>query len=114
CVPFSCLPHLLEHQAQRIPDSPTILAPGRAPLIYSRLYQHVEKLGRALRGMGIGRRDRTARRLQRNGPSIIAAESVDKVCHRRFLVRFLLCSVLGLAASISAAVKSICALSSAR
>jgi acyl-CoA synthetase (AMP-forming)/AMP-acid ligase II len=73
CVPFSCLPHLLEHQAQRIPDSPAILAPGRAPLIYSRLYQHVEKLGRALRGMGIGRRDRTARRLQRNGPSIIAA-----------------------------------------
>ena len=27
-VPFSCLPHLLEHQAKRIPDAPAILAPG--------------------------------------------------------------------------------------
>ena len=82
CVPFSCLPHLLEHQAQRIPDSPAILAPGRAPLIYSRLYQHVEKLGRALRGMGIGRRDRIVVVLP-NGPELavtILTVSASAVC----------------------------------
>ena len=36
-VPFSSLPHLLEHHAERIPDAPAILAPGRAPLSYGRL-----------------------------------------------------------------------------
>ena len=82
CVPFSCLPHLLEHQAQRIPDSPAIPAPGRAPLIYSRLYQHVEKLGRALRGMGISRRDRIVVVLP-NGPELavtILTVSASAVC----------------------------------
>jgi acyl-CoA synthetase (AMP-forming)/AMP-acid ligase II len=82
CVPFSCLPHLLEYQARRIPDSPAILAPGRAPLIYSRLYEHVEKLGRALRGMGIGRRDRIVVVLP-NGPELavtILAVSANAVC----------------------------------
>jgi len=82
CVPFFCLPHLLEHQAQRIPDSPAILAPGRAPLIYSRLYQHVEKMGQALRGMGIGRRDRIVVVLP-NGPELavtILAVSTSAVC----------------------------------
>ena len=29
---FSCLPHLLEHQANRIPDAPAILALGHGPL----------------------------------------------------------------------------------
>src|SRR6266852_5130245 len=72
CVPFSCLPHLLEHQAQRIPDAPAILAPGRAPLTYSRLYQHIEKTGRALRAMGIGHRDRVAVVLP-NGPEMAVA-----------------------------------------
>jgi len=43
-VPFLCPPHLLEHQARRIPDAPAILAPGRAPLTYGRLYQHIEEL----------------------------------------------------------------------
>jgi acyl-CoA synthetase (AMP-forming)/AMP-acid ligase II len=59
-VPFLCLPHLLEHQARRIPDAPAIHAPGRAPLTYGRLYQHVDKMGRTLRTMGIGRHDRVA------------------------------------------------------
>ena len=71
-VPFSCLPHLLEHQAKRIPDAPAILAPGRAPLTYGRLYQHVDKMGRALRAMGIGRRDRVAVVLP-NGPEMAVA-----------------------------------------
>jgi len=57
-VPFLCLPHLLEHQARRIPDAPAILAPGRTPLTYGRLYQHFEEMERRLRAMGIGRHDR--------------------------------------------------------
>ena len=82
CVPFACFPHLLEYQARRIPDSPAILAPGRPPLIYSRLYEHVEKLGRALRGMGIGRRDRVVVALP-NGPELavtILTVSANAVC----------------------------------
>jgi hypothetical protein len=57
-VPFLCLPHLLEHQARRIPDAPAILAPGRAPLTYYRLYQHIDEMERRLRAMGMGRHDR--------------------------------------------------------
>ena len=71
-VPFSCLPHLLEHQAKRIPDAPAILAPGRAPLTYGRLYQHIDKMGRTLRAMGIGRHDRVAVVLP-NGPEMAVA-----------------------------------------
>jgi acyl-CoA synthetase (AMP-forming)/AMP-acid ligase II len=71
-VPLSCLHYLLEHQATRIPEAPAILAPGRAPLTYRRLYQHVEKAGRALRAMGIGRGDRVAVVLP-NGPEMAVA-----------------------------------------
>jgi acyl-CoA synthetase (AMP-forming)/AMP-acid ligase II len=68
-VPFSCLPHALEHHAKRIPDAPAILAPGRAPLNYRRLYQHIDTMGRTLRAMGIGRHDRVAVVLP-NGPEM--------------------------------------------
>jgi acyl-CoA synthetase (AMP-forming)/AMP-acid ligase II len=71
-VPFSCLPHLLEHQAKRIPDAPAILAPGRAPLTYGRLFQHIEKMGRTLRALGIARHDRIAVVLP-NGPEMAVA-----------------------------------------
>jgi acyl-CoA synthetase (AMP-forming)/AMP-acid ligase II len=71
-VPFSCLAHLLEHQANRIPDALAILAPGRAPLTYGRLYQHVDKMGRTLRAMGIGHRDRVIVVLP-NGPEMAVA-----------------------------------------
>src|SRR5262245_52738260 len=71
-VPFSCLPHLLEHQARHIPDAPAILAPGRGPLTYRRLYQHIEDMERALRTAGIGRRDRVAVVLP-NGPEMPVA-----------------------------------------
>src|SRR6185503_5563730 len=71
-VPFSCLPHLLEHQAKRIPDAPAILAPGCSPLTYGRLYQHIDEMGRTLRAMGIGRRDRIAVVLP-NGPELAVA-----------------------------------------
>ena len=68
-VPFSCLPHILEHHAKRIPDAPAILAPGRAPLTYSRLYQHIDEMESTLRAMGIARRDRVAVVLS-NGPEM--------------------------------------------
>jgi acyl-CoA synthetase (AMP-forming)/AMP-acid ligase II len=71
-VPFSCLPQLLEHQAKRIPDAPAILAPGRAPLSYGRLYQHIDQMGRTLRAMRIGRHDRIAMVLP-NGPEMAVA-----------------------------------------
>src|SRR5712675_2655900 len=70
--PFSCLPHLLEHQSKRIPDAPAILAPGRVPLTYGRLFQHIDTMGRTLRAMGIGRHDRIAVVLP-NGPELPVA-----------------------------------------
>ena len=71
-VPFLCLPLVLEHQAKRIPDAPAIFAIGRAPLTYGRLYQHVDHMGRMLRALGIGRRDRVAVVLP-NGPEMAVA-----------------------------------------
>ena len=50
--------HLLVEQAERTPDAPAILAPGRAPLTYGRLWQHIDDVVQALRAMGIGRQDR--------------------------------------------------------
>jgi acyl-CoA synthetase (AMP-forming)/AMP-acid ligase II len=81
-IPFSSLPHLLEHQAKRIPDAPAILAPGRVPLTYSHLYQHIKNTGHALRAMGIGRHDRIAVTLP-NGPEMavaILAAASSAVC----------------------------------
>ena len=79
---FRAFLDLLEHQAKRIPDAPAILAPGRAPLTYGRLYQHVEQMGRTLRAMGIGRHDRVAVVLP-NGPEMavaILAVAASAVC----------------------------------
>src|SRR5882672_6540656 len=81
-VPFLCLPHLLEHQARRIPDAPAILAFGRAPLTYARLHRHVDAMGRTLRAMGIGRHDRVAVVLP-NGPELpvaILSVAASAVC----------------------------------
>lgn len=69
---FACVTHLLEHQAKRIPQAPAILAPGRAPLTYRHLNQHIEEIGRTLRAMGIGRHDRVAVVLP-NGPELAVA-----------------------------------------
>jgi acyl-CoA synthetase (AMP-forming)/AMP-acid ligase II len=71
-VPFLCLPHLLEYQAQHFPDAPAILAPGWTPLSYGRLYKHIEQIGRTLRAMGIRRHDRVAVILP-NGPEMVVA-----------------------------------------
>jgi acyl-CoA synthetase (AMP-forming)/AMP-acid ligase II len=71
-VPFSCLQHVLQHQANRAPDAPAILAPGRASLSYGHLYQHIDLMGRTLRALGIGRRDRVVVVLP-NGPEMAVA-----------------------------------------
>jgi acyl-CoA synthetase (AMP-forming)/AMP-acid ligase II/acyl carrier protein len=71
-APFFCVPHLLQHHGNRIPDAPAILAPGRIPLTYSRLYRHIESTGHALQAMGIGRHDRVALVLP-NGPEMALA-----------------------------------------
>ena len=81
-IAVSCLPHLLEHHAKRIPDAPAILAPGRAPLTYGQLHQHVENTEHTLRTMGIGRHDRIAVVLP-NGPEMavaILAAAASAVC----------------------------------
>ena len=69
---ISSIPGLLEHHAKRNPDALAILAPGRAPLTYGRLNQHLDQVGRTLRARGIGRRDRVAVVLP-NGPEMAVA-----------------------------------------
>jgi acyl-CoA synthetase (AMP-forming)/AMP-acid ligase II len=69
---YLCLPHLLDHQAKRIPDALAILAPGRVPLSYGGLYQHIDEMGVMLRSMGVGRQDRIALVLS-NGPEMAVA-----------------------------------------
>jgi acyl-CoA synthetase (AMP-forming)/AMP-acid ligase II len=71
-TPFACIPDLLEHQATCIPDAPAIFAPGRAPLSYRLLYQHIRKTTCVLRSLGIGRHDRVAVVLP-NGPELPVA-----------------------------------------
>ena len=71
-LPFSSLAELFEYYARRIPDAPAILAPGRVPLTYGRLYQHIGEIGRSLRAMGIGPHDRVAVMMP-NGPDLAAA-----------------------------------------
>jgi acyl-CoA synthetase (AMP-forming)/AMP-acid ligase II/acyl carrier protein len=71
-VPFSCLFHLLENHAHRIPNAPAIFAPRRAMLTYGRLFQHIDEVGRTLRTMGIGPHDRVAVVLP-NGPEMAVA-----------------------------------------
>ena len=66
------IPHLLIAQAERRPDAPAILAPGRRPLTYSALWQHVEHIGAALEAAGVQRRDRVALVLP-DGPELALA-----------------------------------------
>src|SRR5262249_31315912 len=67
-----CMHHLLLEQAERSPDTPAILAPGRAPLTYGRLWQHIEHVLQALRAMGLGRQDRVGLMLP-NGAEMAVA-----------------------------------------
>ena len=67
-----CLPRLLAEHAQRTPDAVALLAPGRAPLPYGRLQQHVQDVVQRLQDMGVGRHDRIAVALP-NGPEMAVA-----------------------------------------
>ena len=69
---FSSLSQLLRQQAERRPGAPAILAPGRPPLTYARLSAHVDDVGRTLRTLGVGDRDRVAVVLP-NGPEMAVA-----------------------------------------
>ena len=71
-IPFSCIPHFLEHHAKCTPDAPAILAPGRQPLTYGRLYQHIVETEHSLRATGIARHDRIVVVLP-NGPEMAMA-----------------------------------------
>ncbi|MHB9133120.1 MAG: AMP-binding protein [Armatimonadota bacterium] len=73
---------LLAAQAAERPDAPAILAPGRDPLTYRRLYEGVGEAVLALNRMGIGRGDRVAVVLP-NGPEmamVFLAVSSAAVC----------------------------------
>src|SRR6266478_3166548 len=50
----------LQSWARRTPDAPAILAPGRAPLTYQRLWTHIGEVGSALRSIGLRAGDRVA------------------------------------------------------
>ena len=60
---------MLEAPAQRNPEAPAILAPGRVPLTYSRLWVHIDAVVQTLHSMGLGRNDRIALVLP-NGPEM--------------------------------------------
>src|SRR5262249_51451020 len=51
---------MLKEQAERIPDALAIFAPGRLPLSYKRLHNHVNDVVQTLHNMGIERNDRVA------------------------------------------------------
>jgi amino acid adenylation domain-containing protein len=63
---------LLLAQAAQTPDAPALLAPGRAPLSYSRLLEQVDGTLAALHARGIRRGNRVATVLP-NGPEAAAA-----------------------------------------
>lgn len=54
------IPDLLRAAAERRRQAPALLAPGRPPLAYGRLVQHVEETALALNSIGIGSNDRIA------------------------------------------------------
>ncbi len=67
-----CVYHVLAHGAERTPDAPAILAPGRLPLTYVRLRRHVDEVVQTLYTMGLGAQDRVAIVLP-NGPEMAVA-----------------------------------------
>jgi len=66
------LAHLLADRAGQCPDASVILAPGRMPLTYSRLWQHVNDIVQTLHAMELNRYDRIALVLP-NGPEMAVA-----------------------------------------
>ena len=55
-----CIPSLLADYARRTPDALAILAPGRVPLTYGRLQQHMDDVLQMLHVLGLGRHARIA------------------------------------------------------
>jgi amino acid adenylation domain-containing protein len=70
--PPLCITHLLARQAETLPNAPAILAPGRVPLTYGRLYRHVGEVIQLLHAMGLGQHDRIALVLP-DGPELAVA-----------------------------------------
>src|SRR2546430_10255204 len=66
------IPQMLETQAKRAPDAIAIAAPGRAPLPYRRLCEHIDYVVKTLNSIGLGRGDRVAIVLP-NGPEMAVA-----------------------------------------
>ncbi len=63
---------VLSGAADRAPDAPAILAPGRAPLSYAQLLDRIHRTGALLSRHGLGAADRVAL-VARNGPDAAAA-----------------------------------------
>jgi len=66
------LPNLLNDLAGSFADRPAVAAPGRISLTHGELLRHVERIGSALRELGLGRGDRIALVLP-NGPEMATA-----------------------------------------
>src|SRR4029450_5971493 len=64
---YVCIPQMLADHAAHNPDALALLAPGRPPLTYSRLHQHIHDVRQMLQAIGLGRHDRIAVVLP-NGP----------------------------------------------
>ncbi len=64
--------HILETQAKLLPDAIAIAAPGRAPLTYEDLSNHVFRIIKCLNELGLGHNDRVALVLP-NGPELATA-----------------------------------------
>src|SRR5439155_22500256 len=67
-----CISQLLIYHAEHTPEAPAILAPGRPPLTYGRLRQHIGEIGETLRVLGINRNERVAMALT-DGPEMAVA-----------------------------------------
>lgn len=71
---------LIRRRAEAAPGAPALLAPGRAPLTYRRLADHLDEAAGALRAFGLGNGDRAAIVTQ-NGPEAATAFlAVAAVC----------------------------------
>ena len=70
--PSSSVYHGLADQAGRSPEAPAILAPGRTPLPYGRLLQHIDDVVQVLRAIGVDQHEQVALALP-NGPEMAVA-----------------------------------------
>lgn len=59
-LPVPSIAHLLQFQAVSSPQRIALAAPHQPPITYKQLYDHIGRVGRALRDFGIARNDRVA------------------------------------------------------